>query len=110
MYTNEGLPVVAAPPTPPPIHRSRLLLPQPFRSIKDLRGYRDEGWGLERLVLDVRPSVSALTTRLLPRQEIFFEGFWRIRELAVPASYDADCWVIPLHSPPLPLPPPPPPC
>lgn len=92
VYASEGHPIVVPPPSPP-AHRARLQLPQPFRSIKDLRGNRDEGWGLERLVLDMRPGVSALTTRLLPQQEIFFEGFWRIRELAIPASYDTDCWV-----------------
>lgn len=81
-------------PLAPPVPRYKYPLPQPFRSIKDLRGNREEGWGLERLVLDMRPGISAITTRQLPQQEIFFEGFWRIRELAIPVSYEtADCWV-----------------
>ncbi|KAF8533487.1 hypothetical protein BDD12DRAFT_914077 [Trichophaea hybrida] len=90
-YAFHGYPMILPP--APPVPKYRYPLPQPFRSIKDLRGNKEEGWGLERLVLDMRPGVSAITTRQLPQQEIFFEGFWRIRELAIPVSYEtADCW------------------
>ncbi|KAA8893375.1 hypothetical protein FN846DRAFT_979278 [Sphaerosporella brunnea] len=77
----------------PPVPKLKWSLPQPFRSIKELRGKKEEGWGLERLVLDMRPGVSSITTKQLPQQETFFEGFWRVRELAIPVSYDNEtCW------------------
>jgi hypothetical protein len=82
---------------PPPAlvtNRSKYPLPQPFRSIRDLRGNRKEGWGLKRLVLDMRPGMPAASTRQLPQQEIFFEAFWRLKELAIPVSYETNsCWV-----------------
>jgi hypothetical protein len=78
----------------PPLPKPKYSLPQPFKNIKDLRGKEEEGWGLERLVLDMRPGVSTITTKQLPQQETFFEGFWRIRELAIPVCYDNETgWV-----------------
>ncbi|KAI5806076.1 hypothetical protein EDC01DRAFT_638558 [Geopyxis carbonaria] len=78
----------------PPIasSRPRFPLPQPWRRIKELRGNEAEGWGLERLILDMRPGMSSITARQLPRQELFVEGFWCLRELAIPLSYEPERW------------------
>lgn len=69
-------------------------IPQPWRSMQELRGSQAEGWGLERVVLDMRPGVTSITGSLLPHQELFFDGFWRLKELAVPVAYEpSERWV-----------------
>lgn len=72
---------------------SKDSLPAPWKAIQDLRGCREEGWGIERLVLDIIPSMRIYDAASLPKQDVFFEGFWALRELVVPVSYDDNLWV-----------------
>lgn len=64
--------------------------PPAWKAIRDLRGSKEEGWGLERLFLEFADPVP------VHKQNIFFEGFWNLRYLATPASYaEEDNFVCP---------------
>lgn len=65
--------------------------PPTWKAIRDLRGSQEEGWGLERLFLEI-------TDPIIPvhKQDIFYDGFWNLRYLATPVSYqEHDNWVRP---------------
>ena len=73
----------------PTVEQTRL---QPFHTIRELSGNREEGWGLEKLIIDMSTH--------LPCQHSFFEPFWCLRELAFPVSYeDPESWVGPFLMP-----------
>ena len=76
-------------PDPPTVEQTRL---QPFHTIRELSGNKEEGWGLEKLIIDMSCGVM----RHPPCQHSFFEPFWRLRELAFPVSYEGpEAWVSP---------------
>ena len=80
-------------PDPPTVEQTRL---QPFHTIRELSGNKEEGWGLERLIINMSPG--AMTH--LPCQHSFFEPFWCLRELAFSVSYeDPEPWVGPFVMP-----------
>lgn len=70
---------------PPPLPGQTRL--EPFATIRELCGNREEGWGLERLVLS-----GSWSAGHLPDQHNFLEPFWRLRELACHVSY-TERWV-----------------
>ncbi|TGZ76632.1 hypothetical protein EX30DRAFT_367272 [Ascodesmis nigricans] len=79
----------------PPSMEPKDTLPLPWQRLRNLGGSREEGWGLESLILDVKASTGFTAYALhpvIPRQDIFFSGFWNLRELACPVSYETETW------------------